>query len=109
MENFDIEIHVFSQLPHEQLELHHIIPKSEGSGIMQSIVLVKLLWCGEVERDILIVFEDAWEMADMTGILSHICSTGENGKSFWKRGAKNASWLKKLMCGFYFHSLQSKT
>lgn len=62
---------------------------------------------GGGERDILIVFEDAWEMADMTGILSHICSTGENGKSLGKR-AKNAPSLKKVDVWFLFSFLAKK-
>lgn len=46
-------------------------------------------------------------MADMTGILSHICSTGENGKSLGKR-AKNAPSLKKVDVWFLFSFLAKK-
>lgn len=43
----------------------------------------------------------------MTGILSHICSTGENGKSLGKR-AKNAPSLKKVDVWFLFSFLAKK-
>lgn len=46
-------------------------------------------------------------MADMTGILSHICSTGENGKSLGKR-AQNAPSLKKVDVWFLFSFLAKK-
>lgn len=43
----------------------------------------------------------------MTGILSHICSTGENGKSLGKR-AQNAPSLKKVDVWFLFSFLAKK-
>lgn len=46
-------------------------------------------------------------MADMTGILSHICSTGENGKSLGKR-AKNAPSLKKVDVWFFYPFIPCK-
>lgn len=56
--------------------------------IVLSIGKIRLVW-GRA-GDILIVFEDAEEMADMTSILSHDCSTGENGN-----GRKKCSLIEK--------------